>query len=44
MIGVAATSDDLNVAEEFFELFKTQWEPAVPTRKYQVVISTDGCF
>ena len=44
MIGVAASSDDLCVAQEFFELFKTPWEPAVPTRKYQIVLNTDGCF
>jgi hypothetical protein len=44
MIGVAASADDLSVAQEFFELFKTPWEPAVPRRKYQVVLNTDGCF
>jgi hypothetical protein len=43
MIGVAASADDLSVAQEFFELFKTPWEPAVPWRNYQIVLSTDGC-
>ena len=44
MIGVAASADDLEVAREFFELFKTPWEPAVPTRKYPIVLSTLGCI
>jgi hypothetical protein len=44
MIGVAASADDLDVAKEFFELFKTPWEPAVPTRKYEIVLSTLGCL
>jgi hypothetical protein len=39
MIGVVANADDLQVAEEFFELFKTPWQPAVPARKYPVVLS-----
>jgi hypothetical protein len=42
VIGVAAPSIELRMAEEFFELFKTPWEPAVPGRKYRVVLSTDG--
>jgi hypothetical protein len=42
MIGVAANPADLQIAEEFFELFKTPWECAVPSRKYRVVLSTDG--
>ena len=44
MIGVAVSEEDLDVAEEFFELFKTPWERAVPGRKYRVVLSTDGSF
>src|SRR5688572_30041102 len=32
------------MAAEFFELFKTPWERAVPRRKYPVVLSTDGAF
>src|SRR5215510_14110036 len=39
MIGLAASADDLEIAAEFFELFKTPWEPAVPSRKYAVVLS-----
>lgn len=42
MIGVAASGTDRGVAEEFFELFKTPWEWAVPGRKYRVVLSTCG--
>jgi hypothetical protein len=44
MIGVVVSSPDLQIAEEFFELFKTPWERAVPSRKYQAVLSTDGCI
>ncbi len=42
MIGVAASPTDLQIAGEFFELFKTPWEPAVPKKRYPVVLSTDG--
>ena len=42
MIGVTGSREDLAIAEEFFELFKTPWERAVPFRKYSVVLSTDG--
>jgi hypothetical protein len=42
VIGVSASASDLRIAEEFFELFKTPWEPAVPRRTYPVVLSTDG--
>ena len=44
MIGVAANAKDLQTAGEFFELFKTPWEPAVQKRRYPVVLSTDGCI
>ena len=30
MIGVSGSREDLAIAEEFFELFKTPWERAVP--------------
>lgn len=40
MIGVLVSEDDLVVAREFFELFKTPWEQAVPGRKYRVVLAT----
>ena len=39
MIGVIARPVDLEVAAEFFELFKTPWEPAVSGRTYRVVLS-----
>jgi hypothetical protein len=41
MIGVAATLADQSVIEEFFELFKTPWERVVPTKRYQVALTTD---
>ena len=44
MIGVAASAADLQMAGEFFELFKTPWERAVPKKKYPVVLCTDGAF
>ena len=44
MIGLVVSPTDLEVAEEFFELFKTPWEQAVPGRKYRIVLSTDGCI
>lgn len=40
MIGVAASPNDWDIVREFFELFKTPWEPAVPGRAYPVVLST----
>jgi len=42
MIGVALAPRDLAVAREFFELFKTAWEPVVSGKKYRVVIMTSG--
>ena len=42
MIGVIASASDLAIAAEFFELFKTPWEPAVAGRKYRAVLSTNG--
>jgi len=39
MIGVVANAEDLRVAGEFFELFKTPWEPAVASRKYAVILT-----
>lgn len=43
MIGVAVTPDDLPAAREFFELFKTPWEPVVPGRTYRAVVDAIGC-
>jgi hypothetical protein len=42
VIGVAARPEDMEIVEEFFELFKTPWEPAVPGRKYRIGLSADG--
>ena len=42
IIGVAADPTEYGAVEEFFELFKTPWERAVPSRHYQVVLSTVG--
>jgi len=39
-IGLATTPDRMPIAREFFELFKTPWEPAVPGRTYPVVIAS----
>jgi len=44
LIGVAADAADLSAAREFFELFKTPWESAVPGRRYAVVLSTTGRY
>lgn len=40
MIGVAVNESQLDVVTEFFELFKTPWEQAVPGRHYRVVLTT----
>src|SRR5688572_240353 len=42
MIGVLANAAERRFVEEFFELFKTPWEMAVPGRRYAVLLSTDG--
>jgi hypothetical protein len=38
MIGVIADDADYQVVREFFELFKTPWEPYSPDRKYDAVL------
>jgi hypothetical protein len=40
MIGVAASSQELELAEEFFQLFKTPWEPVSSGRRYRVALVT----
>lgn len=40
MIGVIPKPDQLDVVEEFFELFKTPWELYRPGGAYQIVIAT----
>ena len=42
MIGVAAPADRIEVVNEFFELFKTPWEPFVPGKRYPIVLIADG--
>jgi hypothetical protein len=42
VIGVAVDAADLAVAREFFELFKTPWEAAVPGRQYSILLSTSA--
>ena len=38
-LGVAVSETQLDAATEFFELFKTAWERAVPGRRYGAIIS-----
>lgn len=40
MIGLIAKTHEFPVAEEFFQLFKTPWEPFAPDRAYDVVLTT----
>jgi len=40
MIGVLFQAEDAAAVAEFFELFKTPWEPYVAGREYDVVITT----
>jgi len=40
MIGVLAKPHQVNVVEEFFELFKTPWEFYSPGRSYDAIITT----
>jgi hypothetical protein len=42
MIGVSVNSTDLQAAQEFFELFKTPWETAVASRRYDAVLCANG--
>jgi hypothetical protein len=42
MIGVLCPPEDAAVLEEFFQLFKTPWEPYEPGRAYDVVLDTTG--
>jgi hypothetical protein len=41
MIGVSASSSDLQIAGELFELFKTPWEPVRRSRRYAAVLCSD---
>ena len=40
MIGVIAEDTELVIAREFFQLFKTPWEPYIAGRSYDAVITT----
>jgi hypothetical protein len=40
MIGILCAGSEAATAEEFFQLFKTPWEPYVAGRSYDVVIAT----
>ena len=42
MIGVAAHEHHWSWVREFFELFKTPWEPLVVGKHYEVVLIADG--
>lgn len=42
MLGVFVSPGEWGIAGEFFELFKTAWEPAQPGRRYRAVLSTAG--
>lgn len=42
MIGVVVNEGDFQAAQEFFELFKTPWECAVPGKKYRVMLAANG--
>jgi hypothetical protein len=41
MIGVHTSEGEMTMAREFFELFKTPWEPFVPGRLYTAIITTE---
>jgi hypothetical protein len=42
VLGLATDPADTGIVREFFELFKTPWEVASPSRSYPVVLSTVG--
>ncbi|HTV00767.1 MAG TPA: hypothetical protein VMF13_09530 [Luteitalea sp.] len=44
MIGLVASGDELGIAAEFFELFKTPWELARQGKPYRALICTDGTY
>ncbi len=42
MIGVISKDSEIDAVKEFFELFKTHWEPFVRNQDYELVITTTG--
>lgn len=42
MIGVLAPKTQLEIAREFFELFKTPWEPHEPDKSYDVILCSSA--
>ncbi len=42
MIGVVAEESELVAASEFFELFKSPWEPYRPGRHYEILLSSSN--
>ena len=40
VIGVVSKNDELGAVREFFQLFKTPWEPYLPEHAYDVVLVT----
>jgi hypothetical protein len=42
MLGVVFSAHEQEAVAEFFELFKTPWEPAAANRKYRVVLGTNA--
>jgi hypothetical protein len=40
MLGLIAKASEMPIAEEFFQLFKTPWEPFDPDHSYNVVLTT----
>lgn len=44
MIGVIHNTDEKEAVEEFFQLFKTPWEPFQHGMDYDVVLATAGCI
>ena len=40
MIGVIATYTEMHIVSEFFQLFKSSWEPWRPGKNYDVIVAT----
>jgi hypothetical protein len=44
VIGIISKDNEAAAVQEFFQLFKTPWEPYLPNRVYDLVITTTGKF